>query len=58
MDGVKAAEKLSKMKRMDLIPDIPIFACTAFDDEQDKEICFRSQIVKLVIKGLKKIILL
>ena len=52
MDGVKAAEKLSKMKRMDLIPDIPIFACTAFDDEQDKEICFRAGMADYITKPI------
>ena len=52
MDGVKAAEQLSKMKNMDLIPDIPIFACTAFDDEHDKEICFQAGMAEYITKPI------
>ena len=52
MDGVKAAEKLSKMKARKLIPDIPIFACTAFDDEHDKEICFNAGMVEYITKPI------
>ena len=52
MNGVKAAEKLQKMKAMSLIPDIPIFACTAFDDEHDKDICFGAGMAEYITKPI------
>lgn len=52
MDGVKAAEKLTKLKKLSVIPDIPIFACTAFDDERDKQICFGAGMAEYITKPI------
>ena len=41
-----------KLKKRSVIPDIPIFACTAFDNERDKEICNSAGMVEYITKPI------
>ena len=40
-----------KLKKRSVIPDIPIFAFTAFDNERDKEICLNAGMTEYIYEA-------
>ena len=52
MNGIEAAQELTLMKHNNEISDIPIIACTAFNNLDDQERCYKSGMCEFLAKPI------
>jgi len=54
MDGYEATRALIRMMNQDLIPEIPVVGCTAFEQGQHTDSCFDAGMTEVIKKPLSK----
>ena len=52
LDGITAAIKINSLIKENILPVIPIIACTAFSSKNDVEICYSSGMQDFVTKPI------